>query len=680
MRSLRSFRQALGYCWPYRGRIVASWLCGLVAAVCWAGSISTILPVFNLLFRSRPEGLHIVERRTDDPDRPERVLEADRSWKIIEDPSIASLQVRGRTVRVPPDVRVERPEGALEELASRSEAEGDLYAPALRLLANVLPADRMRALIWVLGFMLGLVVLRGVMDYGYEYLVGHATARAALAIRVRVFDHVLRSRLTLLSRTSPSDIMSRFNQDLFHVMEGMKSVLGKTVVMPPRALFCLAAAIVIGAGIDLRLVATVLVAVPLVAVLIRRFARRMRRASRKALQSQAAVMGRLEESLFGIRVVKGYHLEGHQRRRFFGASRRLFANWLRGIRIQAATGPVVETLFTIAAVGAVIVGASVVLEEFEPAKLGELTTFFAFLVGGMDPIRKLSNVSNRVQQAAAGADRVFELMEADLEPRYGAAGKILPRHRDRVEFENVSFAYPAGGGEAREPALRHVSLSVPHGEVLAVVGRTGCGKTTLVSLVPRFFEPDEGRVLVDGTDIADVTLRSLREQIAIVPQETILFADTVAANIAVGRPGRGTDVEREAIESAARMARADTFIRGLPEGYDTVLEEHGSGLSGGERQRIALARAIIRDPAILILDEATSALDEETQGQIQEALREFSRGRTTFLIAHRLSTLSIADRIAVMDRGRIVDVGTHEELLEACELYRRLCEIGLDGV
>jgi ABC-type multidrug transport system fused ATPase/permease subunit len=348
---------------------------------------------------------------------------------------------------------------------------------------------------------------------------------------------------------------------------------------------------------------------------------------------------------------------------------------LRAIRIQAATGPLVETIFTVAAALAIVVGARIILERgFDQESVGELSAFFALLVGALDPVRKLSNVSNRVQQASAAADRIFALLEGRPEPRYGSHGTDLAPLRASLRFLNVSFAYEPG-----RSVLSDIHLEVRFGEVLAVVGRTGCGKTTLASLVPRFFDPAEGAVRIDGTDIREVTLRSLRRQIALVPQDAVLFADTVEMNIALGAPDAARRApDPAAVRAAARAARAHAFIERLPQGYDTVLGEHGTTLSGGERQRIALARAILRDPAILILDEATSSLDEETQQQVQDALQEFVRGRTTMLIAHRLSTLAIADRIAVMDSGRIVDVGTHAELLERCPLYRRLREIGLE--
>jgi len=433
----------------------------------------------------------------------------------------------------------------------------------------------------------------------------------------------------------------------------------------------------VGASIDPWLPVIILGMVPLIGYLVRQLAKLMRRSSRKALESWAQLVGILEESLFGIRIVKGYRLEAHERRKFFQASRRLFRQLLRAIRIDAITEPAVETLFTIAVAGAVLVGGKRIIDiGLAQNSLADLILFFGLLTGALDPARKLSNVSNRISQAAAGADRIFFILASDVEPRYGTRGKLLPRIRQSIEFKDVSFTYPTG-----DEVLKGVNLSVRHGEVVAVIGRTGCGKTTLVSLIPRFFAPSKGTILIDGINIQEVTLRSLRDQIAIVPQETLPFAESIATNIGMGARqtiGQGPPTQEE-IEAAARAAHADVFIRKLEAGYETVIGEHGATLSGGERQRLALARAIIRDPAILILDEATSALDEETQAMVQDTLSRFAKGRTVILIAHRLSTLNIADRIVVVDAGRIVDAGTHDELMDRCTLYRRLREVGLDS-
>ena len=674
---MKAFYQALRYAWPYRSRIVLAWLAGFLGSILWAGSIGSVLPMFNLLFQRPPEGFQFLEEGPAAPGRSaaKRVVVVGPSWTVVQGPEVTAVRSEGRTVYVPADVQIRRQEAGLRGLAQNAEQKGTFYAPLMRWLAERFPPDPFQSLAWIMAAIVVMMVLRGLTDFLYEYMIGHTVNRAVLALRLKVYDRVLRSPLSLFVRIGPSDIMSRFQQDMLYLMDGMSTVLGNAVVMPPRAAICLVMAVAIGVTINPWLPVIVLVAAPIVGVLVRRFATLMRRATRKGLESYANLLGNLEEGLFGIRVIKGYRLEGHQRKRFFAAGRGFFKNSLRAIRIQAATGPLVETIFTTAAALAIVVGARIILERgFDQESIGELSAFFALLVGALDPVRKLSNVSNRVQQASAAADRIFALMEGDPEPRYGSHGTVLAPHHESIEFRNVSFAYEPG-----HPVLRDVNLAIRHGEVFAIVGRTGCGKTTLASLVPRFFEPTEGAVLIDSTDTRQVTLRSLRDQIAIVPQETMLFADTVATNIAIGAPGADRrPPDRTAIVAAARAAHADAFIERFPQGYDTILGEHATTLSGGERQRLALARAIIRDPAILVLDEATSSLDEETQQLVQEALQAFVRGRTTLLIAHRLSTLAIAHRIAVMDAGRIVDVGTHAELLERCSLYRRFRDVGLE--
>jgi ATP-binding cassette, subfamily B, bacterial MsbA len=296
----------------------------------------------------------------------------------------------------------------------------------------------------------------------------------------------------------------------------------------------------------------------------------------------------------------------------------------------------------------------------------ELLTLYAVLAGASDPIRKLANVHSKLQRAAAAADRICALMDREPQVVERATALHLPRHNGSIEFDGVFFNY-----HDRAPLLKGISLTVNHGETIALVGPNGCGKTTLMSLLPRFWDVDSGTIRVDGQDIRDLQLRSLRRQIGIVPQETILFQDTIAANVAYGDPG----ASREAIIQAAKRSYAHQFIMAMPQGYDTIIGERGAGLSGGQRQRIALARAMLRNPAILILDEATSAVDIQDEALIRKAIEEFSRGRTTFLISHSLGTIQFADRIVLLDDGRISAVGTDHELKRSSPLYRRLHEI-----
>jgi ABC-type multidrug transport system fused ATPase/permease subunit len=373
-------------------------------------------------------------------------------------------------------------------------------------------------------------------------------------------------------------------------------------------------------------------------------------------------------------------MEGHERRRFFLETRSLYRKSVRVAMIDALSDPVLEMLALLTVSIALLAGSYLVLRQSlflelgffrlqlasQPMRIEDLLTLYTFLAGVSDPIRKLSNVHSKIQRAAAASDRICALMDRQPEVKDRPAAVHLKRHRAAVELEQVWFGY-----NQRDPVLRGVDLRVEHGEVIALVGPNGCGKSTLLNLIPRFWDVHNGAVRIDGHDVRDVQLRSLRAQVGFVTQETILFEATVAENIAYGSP-RST---REQIEEAARRAYAHSFIAGLPKGYDTVLGERGSSLSGGQRQRIALARAMLRDPSILILDEATSAVDIQDEALIRRAIEEFARGRTTFLITHNLGSLQFADRIVLLNEGRVEAVGTEADLRRTSPLYRRLYEI-----
>jgi ABC-type multidrug transport system fused ATPase/permease subunit len=422
------------------------------------------------------------------------------------------------------------------------------------------------------------------------------------------------------------------------------------------------------------------VLVPVSAATTYRAGKIMKRAVRKSLESMSNIYKILQETFQGIKVVKAFTSERIERRRFFRETKSLYRKSLRVAMIDAMSDPVLEMLALSTVSIAAMAGSYLVLRRSmfldlwivkvqlasQVMEIEDLLTIYAMLAGAADPIRKLANVHSKIQRAAAASDRICHLMDRRPTVADKPGAVRLPRHRRGIEFDHVGFSY-----DGRTPVLRGLDLAVRHGETIALVGPNGCGKTTLMNLLPRFWDVQSGAIRVDGHDLRDIQARSLRAQIGMVTQETILFEGTLAANIAYG----SRHATAEQIEAAARRAYAHQFISAMPEGYNTLIGERGMALSGGQRQRIALARAMLRDPAILILDEATSAVDIQDEALIRRAIEEFARGRTTFIITHSLGALQFADRIVLMNAGRIEAVGTDAELRRHSPLYRRLHEI-----
>jgi ATP-binding cassette subfamily B protein/subfamily B ATP-binding cassette protein MsbA len=423
--------------------------------------------------------------------------------------------------------------------------------------------------------------------------------------------------------------------------------------------------------------------VPIAGYLIALLAKTLKRANRKAMEHMSALYGVLAESFTGIKVVKAFTMERYERRRLHQVGKQCYRRAMRISLFDGLISPVTELMGICTICLAILLGAYLVLNQQthlgnpnswlslkicdRPLDRGSILVFFAMLAGASDPARKLSEVFNRLQRAAAASDRIYQLI--DRQPSISSPPNPLPlpRHHEAIVLENVDFGY-----KPDQPVFEGVSLRIEFGETIAIVGANGCGKSTLANLIPRFFDPTAGKVTLDGRDLRTVSLRELRKQIGLVNQETLLFDDTVLANIRYGSP----HATRQQVIEAAKQAHAHKFIeQKLDHGYETKVGAQGSRLSGGQRQRIALARAILRDPAILILDEATSQIDLESEQLIHKVLEQFTRNRTTIMITHRLSTLDLADRIVVMSAGRIEDVGTHQQLVARCETYRRLYQI-----
>ena len=510
------------------------------------------------------------------------------------------------------------------------------------------------------------IVGAGVIRLGLTFVRRLIAGKVSLAVefdlRERVYRHLQTLELGFFDSQQTGQLMSRATVDL----QGIRFFLGYGLIfLTQNALTLLLAAIVMFA-IQPWLAALALLPVPFVVLTAMRFNRRSRPALQEVQQRIAELTAEAEESVSGIRIVKAFAREDHMLGRFQHAVTRVFDQNVFSTRLRAFYSPLLGFLPSLGLAVVLLVGGNLVIDG--KLNIGEFTAFYTYLLMLIGPMRMLGMALGMAQRAIASGNRLFEIL--DREPTVASPPDApgLPPGTGRVEFRDVSLRY---GGAA--PALEDIELDVPAGHTVALVGPTGSGKTSLVALVARLYDVASGSVKVDGADIRDVDLESLRREIAFVADESFLFSATIAENIAYANPEATT----EQIELAAHRAQAHSFIERLPHGYDTLVGERGLTLSGGQRQRVAIARALVADPRILILDDATSSVDATTEAEIKNGLREAMAGRTTFVVAHRRSTISLADEIVVMDQGRIVDRGSHEELLERCPLYAEIAEHGL---
>ena len=554
--------------------------------------------------------------------------------------------------------------GALPRELSLTVAEAEWSLRMLRWAVSLLPpnadVEKLRTLVYLLVGLVLVVSLANTFRYFGEVLIAKAVLRAMMRLRTDLYERTLHLPMSFFSGRSTSDIVGRFVQDIQEIQRGMLTLVAKSIREPLRALFIMGLAFLL----DWRITLVMTVVTPIAVLVFWRIGRSVKKSNRKLLQAYGSMIGALTTSLQSLAVVKAYTAEDRERERLLQVDQRVFKQQLKLAKLQAFVSPMIESIGVIAASCLMIWFASLVLDHgLSISKFGTLAVTLSVL---FDPLRKLTDVYVRIQRALAGAERVMDVLNQPTETELGTPEVALQPLEKAIEFADVSYTYPG----AEKPALRTVNLAIRKGETVAIVGPNGSGKTTLVSMLPRLFDPDDGEVRYDGIDIRKATLRSLRNQIGLVTQEAIVFAGTPIENIGYGQH----PIDRPRAEDAARKASADEFIRGIPGGYDAALGERGTTLSGGERQRLAIARAIFRSAPILIFDEATSQVDSESELEIRVAIREFAKGRTTLIIAHRFSTIQFADRIIVMDAGRVVDTGTHRELFDRCSVYRALCE------
>jgi ATP-binding cassette, subfamily B, bacterial MsbA len=531
--------------------------------------------------------------------------------------------------------------------AGASAGVGYLVAP---IINKVLPANDERSFAFWAAAIIVAYVMKGIGSYASTYLMTDVGQRVVRDIRDRLFRHVLDQSAAFFNRHTTGQLMSRIMNDVGQVQQAVSETIGDVL----REGLTAVGFVLLMFWYDWRLAIVTFVGAPLVLYPLVRLGQRIRRSTRRSQEELEHLSHLTAEGFTGHRIVKAFGAEAHEARRFGTTSNRLYRTTLKITSTVALLSPIMELLGGIAIVLLLWYGRDrIASRELDQGEfLGFI--FSAFML--YTPVKRLSRVNANLQQAIAAATRIFEILDTHSEVRERAGALALPPHGRSIEFRDVSFAYDDGAGKV---VLRNVSFSARAGQVIAVVGLSGAGKTTLVNLLPRFYDVTGGAVLIDGTDIRDVTLKSLRQQIGIVTQETVLFDDTIANNIAYGQPAAG----RDAVEQAARAAHAHEFIQTLPDRYETRIGERGQRLSGGQRQRLAIARALLKNSPILILDEATSSLDAESEQLVQDALANLMRNRTAFVIAHRLSTVRRADAIVAIERGRVAEIGRHEELL-----------------
>jgi subfamily B ATP-binding cassette protein MsbA len=511
-------------------------------------------------------------------------------------------------------------------------------------------------------------LLKGVFDYLGTYLVNYAGFGMITDLRNDLYACTLRRSVAFFHKHSTATLLSAIVSDIEKVQYALSSVLAEFLQQFFTLIFTAVVVVLLGG----RLAWVLAVFVPFVLMAARRIGRRVRSTTRRGQDKLAEIQNILHETITGVRIVKAFCMEAWETGRFREAAKRLFRANLRSVSATAISSPLMDIMGAIAIALLILLGRDYV-------KLHVFTagSFLAFIVAVFklyDPVRKFSQFNNNFQQAIGASSAIFNFLDSQDDIPENPNAAVLRRFHRGIHFDHVHFRY-SNGEEGRE-VLHDINLQIAPGDVVAIVGSSGSGKTTLVHLLPRFFDVSSGRLVIDGHDVRDLKISSLRSQIAMVTQDTILFNDTVRHNIEYGHP----ETSMERVEEAARAALAHDFIMTLPDGYNTVIGERGLMLSGGERQRISIARAILKDAPILVLDEATSALDSESESLVQSALQNLMTGRTVFVVAHRLSTVRRADRIVVLEGGIIVDEGTHECLMGRTGIYRRLYDLQFEDM
>jgi len=664
----------------YKWSLIASFVCSVMVAVLWSLNLGAVYPFVEVVLKSKSLHEWVIEQ---DESAAKLIAEKQAEIKVFQAQLEHNAVGRSEPADAASETVTRNKINAARYDIEIQEAQSAGRAKLAPYIAKYAPESPFATLAGLMGLMFLATVARGLFLMGSMVAVARVGQRTMLDMQNDVFQNVLDMEVSELGDKGTGDLVGRIRGETGTIAQALMTLFGKTVREPLKMIACISGA----AWVNWRLLLFSLLICPIAGFLMIKLAQVTKRASKRAMEESARLSNRLYQALTYMRVVKAFTNEATERTRFKIVAEDVYKKSMR-ISVFGALSRINNEILGVSMITiSVLAGGYLVLNSTcfmfgirmctAPMSFGALMMFFGFMIGVADPLRKLADVYNKIQGGVVAADRVFPLIDQVPSVITPSNPKLIPAGELEIQFDNVQFEYEPGN-----QILKGISATVPAGTSMAIVGHNGCGKSTLINLLPRFFDTKGshgnpgGAIIIGGLDVREVGLKQLRDKIGYVTQQTMLFNETIAENIAYGQ----SELNMTEVRSAALKAHAHEFIMELDDGYETMIGEHGSRLSGGQRQRLSLARAILKNPEILILDEATSQIDPESEKLIHETMSEFIKGRTTVVITHRLSTLDLVDRIMMMKDGEVIDCGTHEQLLGRSNDYRRLRNLHMEEV